>query len=672
MKTFLTTLKGKLIAGVSTLGAVGAIVAAVVIINSGYRTIVVDELSGTTVIKNSAGESNAYESQHLQTGDDATVSADSDLTLALDQDKMVYAEEHTHFWIEAKGRKSDGRTTIYMDEGATLNRIDRKLKDSEEYKVETPNATMSVRGTVFRATCSVDKDGIKYTLVEVFEGDVFTQVKMENGEYTGESQELRAGDSALIRSGDDFSEFVTDENKVVVQEIRYSRLSKKTAMVLGRAIDEGRNLSIGKDLLYDYAKINKHEFEDKGDGRRVCRVCEREEDEIKADEEADEEDDNGNKKDKKTEKDDDDQKSGDTNQDDELTDDNQDDSMEFDIEDGAVDHETPEGEDGIGGSNTSNSGDNAAPGQNAGDNSTKNNTPASSTPASSTPAGGENSSASNNPSQAQPSCANGHSYTTQTTQATCTKAGKTVKTCSVCGNVETSNIAAKGHTYTTKKVAATCTKAGSETKTCKRCGEKKVSTISKKGHDYEAVTTAATCTEAGKKVETCKNCKDQKETTIAATGHSYKTTTTEATCTEDGEEVQTCSNCGDKITKTITATGHDYETTSSSSATCTSGGRTVKTCKNCGDEDVTTTAALGHNLSQAGAVQGAAAGGQHYGTCLRCNESVTENCSYGSWQAADGYHHRECSKCGASTGGEQCTGTPGSPCSICGNIIPIG
>ncbi|MGN0412718.1 MAG: hypothetical protein ACI4FV_06735, partial [Lachnospiraceae bacterium] len=60
MKTFLTTMKGKIIAGIATVGVIGAVAVTVAVMNSGYRTIAVEELNGITQILNQGGTSDAY------------------------------------------------------------------------------------------------------------------------------------------------------------------------------------------------------------------------------------------------------------------------------------------------------------------------------------------------------------------------------------------------------------------------------------------------------------------------------------------------------------------------------------------------------------------------------------------------------------------------------------
>lgn len=325
MKTFLTTMKGKIIAGIATVAVIGAVVAVVVVMNSGYRTIAVEELNGITRILNQGGTSDAYVGLHLKSGDDVTVTSDSDLTLAMDTDKYMFAKENTHFWVEAKGKTSETRTKVHLDEGSTLCRIDNKLTSKESFDVETPNATMSVRGTVLRVSCYKDANGDTYTVIDVLEGEVFVQVKMENGESTEESRMLPAGKRAIIRSNSTFSEFVkvkdyekieesenpkrptgknpgkdttSVENSVEPEEntenvesgnssgsgedaeiideyvgdINYSTFEQNEALFLGKAMDEGRELSISKELLYDIVELIEHDFS--GKSEEVAATCE--------------------------------------------------------------------------------------------------------------------------------------------------------------------------------------------------------------------------------------------------------------------------------------------------------------------------------------------------------------------------------------------------------------
>lgn len=255
MKNLLKSTKGKIIAGVAGTGCVAiGIAAAVMLQGDGYRTISVAECNGATkVVTQKQEEMDAYQGMHFYSGYDISVLDESDLTMQMDMDKYVYAEENTHFWLEASGTSEDSKTIIHLEEGSEVNRIDKKLDAGEVYEVDTPNSTMSVRGTVFRVTVYQDENGDTYTSLEVLEGEVKVSLKTEDGAYNGEEASVTAGKAVLIRSDDVISEFVL-ENDSILRDIDYSSLPEKTAKVLIKYIEEGKKLSVTKEELLDIVK----------------------------------------------------------------------------------------------------------------------------------------------------------------------------------------------------------------------------------------------------------------------------------------------------------------------------------------------------------------------------------------------------------------------------------
>lgn len=168
-----------------------------------YRTIAVSEANGTTNITRSEKESfDAYAGVHLLSGDDAKVKASSDMTLELDTDKHVYAEENTHFFLTADGEEGSTKTVINLDDGSVLICIDKKLGAEESFEVDTPNSTMSVRGTVFRVTVET-RNGKVYTTVQTFDGAVEVVNKFSNGQLSGETFTVSAGEEILVISDAD-------------------------------------------------------------------------------------------------------------------------------------------------------------------------------------------------------------------------------------------------------------------------------------------------------------------------------------------------------------------------------------------------------------------------------------------------------------------------------------
>ncbi len=155
-----------------------------------------------------------------------------------------------------------------------------------------------------------------------------------------------------------------------------------------------------------------------------------------------------------------------------------------------------------------------------------------------------------------------HEYTTETArvEATCTSDGYFTKAC-VCGATKTTAIEASGHSYTTVVTAPTCTEAGFTTYTCSVCKDSyQDDTVAAKGHSYVSVVTDPTCTAEGFTTHTCSVCEDSyKDAYVDALGHSYKSVVVAPTCTEAGFTTYTCSVCNNSyVSDNKDALGHTY------------------------------------------------------------------------------------------------------------------
>ena len=196
MKNFLSSTKGKIIAGAVTLLLIAGVVVLIILLNTGYRNIRVADLTGTSKVTVGLSVSDAFRGQNLKSGESVEVFEKSTLTLALDSDKHVVASELTKFSLEAFGvAGKDSRTIIHLKKGNISNEIDNKLLPSESYVVESPNASMSVRGTIFTVNVFFDSEGLCHTTVEVKEGVVELTEKGTEKVIT-----LNAGESAAVVS----------------------------------------------------------------------------------------------------------------------------------------------------------------------------------------------------------------------------------------------------------------------------------------------------------------------------------------------------------------------------------------------------------------------------------------------------------------------------------------
>lgn len=170
--------------------------------------------------------------------------------------------------------------------------------------------------------------------------------------------------------------------------------------------------------------------------------------------------------------------------------------------------------------------------------------------------------------------AEGHIYVAEKHEATCTEAGYTVYTCSVCGDtyIEEGE-AALGHTGG----KATCQGPA----ICERCGKP----YGEKGdHKYVATVVAPTCVHEGYTEYTCEYCgKTYKADYKAKAPHEFDegVVTKKPTCTQDGEITYHCKNCDASYTEVITAAGHKVENWEIID------GEAHGTCSVCGEEIVT-------------------------------------------------------------------------------------
>lgn len=501
MKGFLATLKGKIIIGVASvvLVAAGVVTTVVLTKDDTYRTIAIEELTGQSIVTDDKNNSqDAYKGMHLESGDSIIVKEDSNMTLLLDMDKYVFADEGTKFWVEATGNseKANTKTKIHLEEGSVLCRLDSKLGDDEAYEVETPNSVMSVRGTIFRMSIYQDENGENYTRIDVLEGAVKVDLHTEDGKKNGEEGTIEAGQSGLVHSNPEISEFVVGES-----DISYDDYSEPMSQFIVNTMDTGRELCIGRDLFTHYTNLGSHPEEatvikestcsEEGQREIYCSTC----DMVVRTEPIE-----------KTE-----HIEGEWEIQTEAT------CKEKGIEAlicavcGEV-METREvdydGDHKFGEWTV----DKSATCKEEG------------TEVRTCTVCGE--------TETRSVELTDHKFGEweETTKAMCTSDGEKSRTCSVCGEVETETIGATGHSYGVwnDTIAATCTESGTQVRTCDGCGKTETQNISAKGHVFSGWTTvtAATCEDEGTQTRTCGVCGESETQAIAALGHISTHTST--------------------------------------------------------------------------------------------------------------------------------------------------
>lgn len=223
--------------------AVITVIAAVICIlflgrNKSYRLLKIFEVEGTAkVVREGTGDIEPYVNMVLESGD--RVSLDMGLlTIKADDDKYIYLEENTELVLAASGNSTDSKTSIELLSGAITNDIQNKLSTESSYEVNTPNSTMSVRGTIFYVQV-YEENGIKYTKVSVFEGKVVTRLKYADGTYSDKEVVVEAGKEVIIYDDGTTTDYVSDPT-----DIDYSQLPDNVLKLLLDMSDGGKEFTI--------------------------------------------------------------------------------------------------------------------------------------------------------------------------------------------------------------------------------------------------------------------------------------------------------------------------------------------------------------------------------------------------------------------------------------------
>lgn len=526
VKSFFGTIKGKLITAVVGVLAVAGIITAVLLLNGQtYRSIIAKEVTGTVNVVGEINNGQAYAGERLYGGDDVTVMDQSSLTMLMDNDKYLFAEANTHFVLKSEQSDNSSRIRIVLDKGSVLNELRSKLAAYDSYDVDTPNSTMSVRGTKFKVSVYTVTD-IVYALLEVSDGAVLAQLRTLDGTYTGTERTFYPGESVLIRGGRDFAEFVNDAQGETVRHLDLSKLPAGGTDRLTALLDNGTD---------DAAQPAQTEASAVTEATTTT---------------------------------------ADTS---ETT--TADTSVSEDITEDTTTVPEPD-------TVTETSASTAAPVIVVTTTTTTTTTaPVSVSEAQTThvhsfgewmeakAAGCETKGLS---TRTCPVCgatekktipALGHRYGKWkiTKAAGCENKGTETRICSVCGKTENRTINATGHKYGDWTVAepAGCETEGKEERKCSACGKTLERSIAATGHKYGVwvVTTPAGCENKGVRTRTCSVCGHTEDEIVSAYGHSFSawTLVREASCGSEGLERRVCSFCGKTEERSIPKNGrHHY------------------------------------------------------------------------------------------------------------------
>lgn len=159
----------------------GAIVLSLYFGGDVARRLVVTDIKGSAYISRDGKRIGAGKQAVLQSGDVITTDEDSFLRISVDRDKFVWVEPNSTVYIYFTDVDSKGDISVNLTRGAVVCRLNNKLRKNATFSLKTPNASVSVKGTAFRAEFDYVKEYMSYkdvmiTQVQNFEGTVSLQL----------------------------------------------------------------------------------------------------------------------------------------------------------------------------------------------------------------------------------------------------------------------------------------------------------------------------------------------------------------------------------------------------------------------------------------------------------------------------------------------------------------
>ena len=208
-----------------------------------YRILKVYEVEGAAVVtRDGIGEIQPYANMVLESGDKVRLDSGK-MVIQADEDKFIYLEENTELALEADGTGNKSKTKIELLSGAITNDIQKPLSGDASYEINTPNSTMSVRGTIYRVAVYTDTEGVLFTKVSVFDGKVATNTLVDgaSGEDVSKGKEVLIYDDGQVN---DYFETPSD--------IDYSELPEDVIELLITFAENGEIDSIDVEELKTY------------------------------------------------------------------------------------------------------------------------------------------------------------------------------------------------------------------------------------------------------------------------------------------------------------------------------------------------------------------------------------------------------------------------------------
>lgn len=232
--------------------AIAVIVLCIFLFDKHVREVNVIEFSGSVEVERPSITDllAVFTGMRLEEGDFIQTGKSSSVTMTIDQNKIAKLAENSRASFDEVAEGKGGQvTSIYLESGTLINDIKEKLSEDATYKVNTPNATVSVRGTYFVVSVGAEEgyDGVVTKInvysgsvkVENMKGEVVILYANKEGVEEGNGKEKSVDSTLILPSGN--HALVGAKEMVVYDYVDYSGLDDSDLLRLEELVKEGKS-----------------------------------------------------------------------------------------------------------------------------------------------------------------------------------------------------------------------------------------------------------------------------------------------------------------------------------------------------------------------------------------------------------------------------------------------
>lgn len=137
------------------------------------RKLSLIELDGVISIERGEKTLDGKLNMSLKSGDVIVTGENSNARIRIDDDKFLFLDASSRVLLSAGGTADSSETIVFVEKGAVMTEVKRKLNESSSFNVVTPNTSMAIHGTKTLTEVYEDILGALKTSAAVIEGQVF-------------------------------------------------------------------------------------------------------------------------------------------------------------------------------------------------------------------------------------------------------------------------------------------------------------------------------------------------------------------------------------------------------------------------------------------------------------------------------------------------------------------